>query len=389
MTIVEVISKKEQRIFLHVNYLLNKHLQFYIRPLNKPLKEHFKNQTLNTEEVAFKRWILYSEKKQPIGRILAFTHTQYKNVGTDFKCGGVGFFECINNQEAANLLFDTAKSWLISKQVEAMDGPINFNNREQFSGLLIEGLHDYPIYGLNFNPTYYKTLFEQYGFKEYYKQFYYLSNGFNVPNIVKQVSDRLLQNKSFRVDTMDLKNFDKFVEDFVTVYNKAWAQHSSNKQTTPEKFKALVSKIKPFMNTNLTVFAYKDNQPIGFFITIKDVNNYIKDFNGKLHIFNLLRLFYRLKIASQPELKLFSFVFGVVPEYQNSGVSSALISKVTDYLKSTDAFNEIELGWAGDWNPKAVSLYQKIGKLNRILITYRYIFNEKKHPFQKHPIIEY
>ena len=80
--------------------------------------------------------------------------------GDEFKVGGIGFFDSPNSQEYANLLFDSARKWLAEKGVEAMDGPINFGERNTWWGLLVEGFHA-PLYGMNYNPPYYQTLFEE------------------------------------------------------------------------------------------------------------------------------------------------------------------------------------------------------------------------------------
>ena len=80
----------------------------------------------------------------------------------------MGFFECINDQESADLLFDTAKTWLINRGMEAMDGPINFGETDKYWGLLVDGF-THPSYEISYNHCYYQELFENYGFRTYYK----------------------------------------------------------------------------------------------------------------------------------------------------------------------------------------------------------------------------
>jgi hypothetical protein len=99
-----------------------------------------------------KRWVAYTDNGELVGRIAAFANDKYLNKGTDFKTGGVGFFDCINDQATANLLFDTAKEWLSTMGMEAMDGPINFGDRDKWWGLMVEGFNKEPMYGMSFNP---------------------------------------------------------------------------------------------------------------------------------------------------------------------------------------------------------------------------------------------
>ena len=138
--------------FIKVNVDLNKKNPNYIRPLDKDIKSVFdlkKNRFLKAGKAC--RWILKDDDGKLIGRIAAFINPRYKNKRDKHKMGGIGFFDCIDNQEAANCLFDTAKHWLEEQGIEAIDGPINFGERDRWWGLLVEGFHE-PPYGLNYNP---------------------------------------------------------------------------------------------------------------------------------------------------------------------------------------------------------------------------------------------
>ena len=109
-----------------VNVQVNKGNPNYIQPLDKDVTDIFnpaKNKAFRFGKVA--RWLL-RENGRYIGRIAAFINKKYKNKGDDGPVGGIGFFDCIDNQQAANLLFDTAKQWLQLEGMVAMDGPINF-----------------------------------------------------------------------------------------------------------------------------------------------------------------------------------------------------------------------------------------------------------------------
>src|SRR5690606_29466640 len=106
------------------------------------------------------------------GRIAAFLNRKYRNRGDEVKVGGIGFFDCINDHDAASLLFDVARHWLLARGAEAMDGPINCGERDRWWGLLVDGFTP-PVYGMNYNPPYYRDLFEEYGFKKYYNQLCY------------------------------------------------------------------------------------------------------------------------------------------------------------------------------------------------------------------------
>src|SRR5436189_3919338 len=127
MQLLPVTDKITAQQFLQVAVELHKNEPNWIRPLDKDINEVFdkeKNKAFRFGETI--RWILKDDEGKLIGRIAAFINSKYKNKGDDVPVGGIGFFECINDQDAADLLFDNAKHWLIQHGMEAMDGPINF-----------------------------------------------------------------------------------------------------------------------------------------------------------------------------------------------------------------------------------------------------------------------
>ena len=109
-----------------------------------------------------KRWILKKDNVT-IGRIAAFINYE-KNKNPEFIIGGIGFFECINDEAAAFNLFDTAKQVAAAHNAKGMDGPVNFGENDKYWGLLVEGFVLAGM-GMNYNPKYYRQFFENYGFK--------------------------------------------------------------------------------------------------------------------------------------------------------------------------------------------------------------------------------
>src|SRR5687767_11802993 len=152
MQLTEVITPALALAFIRVNVELNRSNPNYIRPLDKDVDEVFnpeKNKTFRHGECI--RWLLLDPNGKCIGRIAAFINKKYKNKGDEFPVGGIGFFDCINDQSAADMLFDVAKHWLLKRGVEAMDGPINFGERDRWWGLVTEGFQE-PLYCMNYNP---------------------------------------------------------------------------------------------------------------------------------------------------------------------------------------------------------------------------------------------
>ena len=153
MKIITVISKASVLEFLHFPKLLFAKDTNYICPLDQDIENVFdpkKNKFYKSGEC--ERFLFKNEQNETVGKIAVFINKKYKQ---EQPTGGIGFFDCIDDQKTANFIFDFAKDWLQAKGMEAMDGPINFGERDKFWGLLIEGFSE-PLYAMNYNPPYYK-----------------------------------------------------------------------------------------------------------------------------------------------------------------------------------------------------------------------------------------
>lgn len=389
MNIRLVQTAADIQAFLEIAPELNRHNKAYIRPLNKDIEEIFnKEQNKAFRFGEARRWILLNDRGKTIGRIAAFTNSKYVNKGTDYPVGCCGFFECINDQAAANTLFDTAKAWLQSMGMEAMDGPVNFGDRDKWWGLMVEGFHDEPVYGMPFTPDYYPTLFEAYGFQNYYNQYWYrMSVDDDLPSRFQERYNKFINKPGYSARHMEVKHMERYAQDFATVYNAAWAQHGEAKEITKEQVMKIFKTMKPIMDPRVIWFAYYKEEPIAMFINIPDVNQYFKHFNGKLGLLEKLRLVW-MKYRGQCK-KLTGLAFGVVPKYQSLGVDSFLIQACGYFMQHKGWYGNYEMGWAGDWNPRMVNIYKSLGgSQNRRMVTYRFIF-DNKHPFERHPVMEY
>jgi hypothetical protein len=266
------------------------------------------------------RWILKDNNGNLIGRIAAFTNKKYKNKGDDVAAGGIGFFECIDNQEAANLLLDTGKKWLQQKGMEAMDGPINFGERDRWWGLVTEGFYE-PLYCMNYNLPYYVTLFENYGFQPFFHQICFgLHPQAPLAPKIWERHNALENMGGFTCHTIKKNQLEKYAADFVTVYNKAWAGHGGLKQMEQKQAIILFKTMKPVMDEKLIYFAYYNNEPVAMFINLPDLNHWFKHLNGKFGLLQKLRFLWLQKFM--PNDKFTGIVFGVVPEWQGQSAAN-------------------------------------------------------------------
>jgi len=386
MHLTEVSDKKTAIEFLEVNVLINKNDPNYIRPLDKDINEVFdpkKSKAFRHGEAI--RWLLKDEEGKLIGRIAAFANKKYKNKGDDVPVGGVGFFDCINDQNAADMLFDVAKHWLIQKGMQAMDGPINFGERDRWWGLLVEGFEP-PVYCLNYNPPYYKELFENYGFKNFFNQHCYALK------VMDRVQEKfyarhaiLAQDPDFFACHIQKSRLEKFAKDFTVVYNKAWAKHGGMKELSLQVVMKLFQTMKPIMDEKVCWFAYYKDEPIAIWVNLPDLNQWFKYLDGKFDFFHKLKF---LWVKKTKKCKKFTgLVFGIVPEFQGKGVDAFMIMEGAKIIQGQHLYDDYEMQWIGEFNPKMTNVAESLGTYrSRLLITYRYLFDRTKE-FKRHPIL--
>jgi len=386
MELVIVNNKKTERQFLDTHVVLNKNIPEWIRPLDRDIRLVFdpqKNKAFRQGECI--RWILKDNNGKLIGRIAAFVNKKYRTKGDTQPTGGVGFFDCINDQAAANLLFDTARDWLKERGMGAMDGPINFGERDRWWGLLVEGFYE-PLYGMNFNPPYYKQLMETYGFQSFFDQICY-SMGVDTQLQEKFFSRHaaLAKDPAFRAEYINKKNLEKYAEDFTTIYNKAWARHEGGKDITKQQALNIFKQMAPAMDEKIVWFAYHNNEPVACWLNLPELNQFFKYMNGKFGPFQKLQFLY-MKLMKKCK-KFTGIVFGVVPEFQGKGVDAFMIVEGAKVIQGTLSYRQYELQWIGDFNPKMLNIAESLGtKPSRKLVTYRYLFDRTKE-FHRHPVL--
>ena len=388
MQIFSVSAVADEAAFFKLPLSIYKNDANWIQPLDKDVAEVFdskKNKAFRFGKL--ERWILKDNEAKIIGRIAAFTNKKYKNKGDDVAVGGVGFFDCINDQTAANLLLDTAKQWLQAQGMEAMDGPINFGERDRWWGLVTKGFME-PLYCMNYNPPYYVTLFETYGFKVFFEQVC-LSMDPKSPLDKKMWArhDALEADKNFSSDHLHKSNLEKYAKDFATVYNKAWAGHGGLKEMPYEQVLIMFKKMKPVMDEKILHYAYYKDEPIAIFINIPDLNQWFKYLHGKFGLLQKLKFLWVKQFKKNK--KFTGLVFGVVPEWHGKGVDAFIIGESAKYVQSAASpYIEYEMQWIGDFNPKMLNIGLGLGDVQRSrnLCTYRYLFDRNKD-FKRHPFL--
>lgn len=385
MHLLEVNDKKSRLLFHDVIRECYKDDDVFVCPLDKEIEKTFTpslNPFFQDGEAA--RWILTNENGDLLGRVAAF-YNRARAGKFQQPTGNFGFFECINDQEAAFMLFDRCKEFLSERGMKAMDGPANFGENDNYTGLLIDGFI-HPSHGMNYNHPYYQQLYESYGFEPFFEQ---VTNHLDLttpfPERFWKIADWISRKPGYKFEHFRYKETDRFIDDLVYIYNSAWQGHEHFTPLNKEIVRTEFNKAKIILVEEFVWFAYHEDKPIAFLLMFPDVNQILKHFNGKLNLLDSLKFLYLKYRKTITRTRI--TVMGVVPEYQRYGIESGIFRQMDKVMVKRPHYTEIELSWVGDFNPKMEALHQAVGaKYAKRHVTYRKLFDQQKHVEKMHTI---
>lgn len=263
--------------------------------------------------------------------------------------------------------------------------PVNFGERDKWWGLLVDGFTE-PNYCMPYNFGYYRVFFEAYGFKDYFQQYTYsMPVQTKLPEIMQAKADRIARDPGYSFQHFRKKDMEKFAEDFLYIYNKAWSKHAGVKGMTKTQGMSIFKKMMPLLDEKIIWFGYYEKEPIGFFIMIPEVNQLFKHVGGKLDLLGKVKFMYHKLTGSCR--KMFGVAFGIIPEFQGKGLEGALVMATAKVVQPLKRYDEFQMNWIGDFNPQMIHICESVGaQVVKTHITYRLLFDPTK-PFQRAPVI--
>jgi GNAT superfamily N-acetyltransferase len=284
-------------------------------------------------------FFLAKRNGEPVGRIGAIINRNH-NIEHKENIGFFGFFECINDQNVSNALFDTAKSWLKSRGVTSIRGPANPSVNDEY-GLLVEGFDHSPVIMMPYNPPYYPELIERAGLKKVKDLYaYHLRQENVVSERLQKVVARVTRSEGLTFRCVDMKNFWDEIKIVKGVYNKAWQYNWGAVPMTDAEFDALAHDLKPVIDPDLLLIAEYKGEIIGFALSVPDLNMALKYNRGGRLLPGIIRFLLHKKKINWVRI----VVLGVVREHQKTGAASVLFYE-TARRGIAKGYSDGEAGW--------------------------------------------
>jgi hypothetical protein len=365
-----VLSKADQKDFTFLPWRLYRDDPNWVSPLISDMKNIFNPKKNALLTLGPAQYFLAFQDGKPVGRIgVGIDH--HLNEAKGYKYSYMTLFDSINDYDAAKAIFNTATEWAAQHGAEIIIGPQSPTNGDDYKGVLIKGFDSPPVLMNSYNPSYYQSFFEQYGFDTFFDRNAYFIDIANstLPEDFTRGVEYAQKRYGYRVAPIDMKNFDHQVDAIVKVVMAGWPDNWEDMvPPTPEEVRAEVAQLKPLVNPDLIHLAWsKEGQPIGFLVVLPDFNQVLKKINGRLFPWGWLYfLMNKSKIDALRIVILFT-----VPEYQKKGVSAST------YLEGMKAAKRLGYKWADASTIHSfnTSMNQDVvgagGKLYKIFRVYR------------------
>lgn len=348
-------------LFRDFPYDLYRDHPVWVPPLRMDQKAKYtvkKNPFFKHADVGF--WLAYRDKKI-VGRIAAFVNHLHLEKYQD-QCGHFGCFEG-QDEEVAHLLLNTARSWVKQQGMVKMVGPYDFSINEM-SGLLIEGFEKRPFLMMPYNPPEYAQWFESFGLKKA-KDLYAYMYDTQTPISEKANAWIAMCRRTFPVELCQV-NPSKLLDDIklmFKVFNEAWAHNWGSLPLTDEEISFIAQSMKPIAIPEAGFFACKNNEVVGIFSPIPNINDIIFTYNGRLFPLNAFHFIWQFRLK-----KLTSFrvcLAGIIPKYVSTKTSSLIFFQLVYHLlekvKQYPNIRYIELSWILEDNINLLSLMEIFG----------------------------
>lgn len=315
-----IAGAKEREAFIRFAWEIYRDSPAWVPPLlmdRRKLMDREKNPFYRHAEAEF---FLARRDGRIVGRIGAIVNHNHNAEHND-KLGFFGFFECVDDQEVASALVRTAKEWLKARGMEGMRGPASPSVNDEY-GLLIDGFEHPPAVLMPYNPPYYARLLEGAGLAKVKDLYAYLMRQENVfSEKFARVAELVRKRDDLTVRTIDMKDFAGEIARIKRLYNSAWQHNWGAVPMTDEEFDALAKDLKPVVDPRLVLIAEHQGEPVGFSLSLPDLNVPLKYNRRGTLLGGLLQMFLRKK-----EIKLLRIiVLGIVPEKLKTGAGTLLL----------------------------------------------------------------
>ena len=366
LKIVKVEGRTGLNEFIRLPWSLYAEDPMWVPPLLLERRMHLSPKNPYFEHADFCSWIAYRNGK-PVGRISA----QIDRLHIDRYQDATGFFGMLEAEDYSltfQSLLDTAEGWLRERKMRRICGPYNLSINQEL-GLLVDGFDSPPSLMMGHARPYYATRIEENGYrKEKDLLAYILNSDFKMPAAAKRIAER--KKDRIHIRRLQKSNFKTELDIIRDIFNDAWSQNWHFVPFTNAEFEHMGKDLKMLAHEELVKIAEVDGKPAAFIVVLPNVNEVIRDLNGRLLPFGWLKMLWRLKVKYPKTARI--PLMGVRRRYHDSLMGAALAFGVIAAVQQPGqklGIREAELSWILEDNVRMRDILESIG--GRVYKTYR------------------
>lgn len=338
--ITPVSNARQLRQFIDLPWRVYQGETNWVPPLKSDVRHLLDTSRHPFWRFAERELFLAMRGSESVGRIAAIIDRNYNQFHQE-RMGAWGFFECLDDQAAAEALYSAAEDWVRQRGMTFLRGPLNPSTNYDI-GTLIEGFQYPPAVMMPYNPRYYLELAEQAGFQKE-KDVVSLLVEPNNPTSgrLAKLAARIRRNNNITIRTGSRKNFPAELALLKEIYHASWSRNWGFVPMTDEEMDEAGKSLLRIADMDLVLFVYFHKEPVGICVILPDVNPLMKHFNGRLGITALLTYWrYKHEITG-----LRGILFGFKREVQKLGLPLVVFDHLNQVIRKKTQYKYLELGW--------------------------------------------
>jgi len=342
LQVTPVNDRRGLREFIRLPWSIYSNDPVWVPPLILERKEHLSPHNPYFEHAEYQSWIAY-RNENAVGRISA----QIDKLHLDRYQDNTGFFgmiEAEDDSETFKTLLDTAEAWLRNHGMRRILGPYNLSINQE-PGLLVDGFDTPPCVMMGHARPYYGTRIEECGFQKEKDLLAYRIDAHFTPSRAMQAITKRAR-KHITIRSFRKSHFDEDIKIIEDIFNDAWSQNWGFIPFTEAEFKQLGKDLKLLVDFELVKIAEINDAPAAMMVVLPNVNEAIRDLNGRLLPFGWAKLIWRLKVRFPKTARI--PLMGVRQQYQDSRMGAALALMMIESAREhghKKGVQEVELSW--------------------------------------------
>lgn len=332
--IVEVKTKKQQKLFVNFQIKLYKNCKYFVPPFIKDELDLFDaKKNPNYDDCEMVSFLAYKDGKV-VGRIGGILQGIY-NKKTDKKHIRFTRIDFINDIEVVKALFKAVEDWGRSKGMEYIHGPLGYNDLER-EGLLVEGFDQMATYEENYSYDYYPQLIEQAGYKKDADWIQYLVS------TPKKLDERIVRlsnvlEKRYKIKYVKAKNvrdlINRYKDKIFDLIDEGYKELYGAVPITEKQQEQLVSQFKMIVNNDFIALVENEKEElVGFGLALPNIAKAVQKMRGRYFSIHILSL---LKQIKNPEI-IDTAIIAIRSDYRTKGVASLIVGKIISNVIKRD-----------------------------------------------------